>query len=95
MKGTIQIMLAKNQLGQQMMSVEIDVDDVDKNGAFTILDHMMDAFGLTPAEAREFALRNLFGKFQHKTISDIHAEKDSAEHRAYKRMMEGILDDHQ
>lgn len=95
MKGTIQIMLAKNQLGHQVMSVEIDVDNIDKNGAFTILDHLMDALGITPAEAREFALRNISGKFKHKTIANSRMEIDSAECRAYRRMMEGMLGEHQ
>lgn len=92
MKGTITIMLAEDCLGRQLMGVEVDTEDVDKKGVFTILHHMMNALGLTSAEEKEFAIRTYFGKFRHETISDSHVEIDSEEHRAFKRMMEGLLE---
>lgn len=92
MKGKIKIMLAENQLGQQMMSYEGNIEDATKDGVFAIMDCMMQNFKLTKAEMREFAVRVLFGSFKHKPIDRISVETNSEEHRAYKAMMERMLE---
>ena len=91
MKGTIKIMLAENQLGQQMMSYECNVEDATKDGVFIIMDCIMQNFKLTKAARREFALRVLFGSFKHEQIDRISVEENSEEHRAYKGMLERML----
>ena len=92
MKGKITIMLAENNAGQQMMSVDAKVDGVDKNGFFAIVDCMMRNFNLTKAEKREFAMRLLSGAFKHKEIDSIYQKTNPEEHRAYKGMLERMLE---
>ena len=92
MKGKITIMLAENNAGQQMMSMEANVEAIDKNGFFAIVDYMMRNFNLTKAEKKEFALRLLSGTFKHKEIDSIRQRTNPEEHRAYKGMMERMLE---
>lgn len=92
MKGKITIMLAENDAGQQMMSIEGGIERVDKNGFFAILDCMMRNFNLSKAEKKEFALRLLAGTFKHKEIDSIHERTNPEEHRAYKGMLERMLE---
>lgn len=92
MKGKITIMLAENNAGQQMMSIEAAVESIDKNGFFAILDYMMRNFNITKVEKREFALRLLSGTFKHKEIDHIHEKTNPEEHRAYKGMLERMLE---
>ena len=92
MKGKITIMLAENNAGQQMMSIEAAVEAIDKNGFFAILDYMMRNFNITKAEKKEFALRLLSGTFKHKEIDSIQEKTNPEEHRAYKGMLERMLE---
>ena len=75
-----------------MMSIEAAVEAIDKNGFFAILDYMMRNFNITKSERKEFALRLLAGSFKHKEIDSIRQNANPEEHRAYKNMLERMLE---